>query len=257
MASKSRSPLYAATEFAGRAALKAPLGDDYEKLNTLFQSKEERLSRIMEVLKKHKETIRDCSALYGIDPRSVAIAIAWEFSENPGGYLTDIFLPMGAQKGYGFGQMHKTTLQNLRPNLTSADSNTTRRNIETAISAVAEQIGSQREKFKTASDGIDLSDWPAGLAWLYNTSAEYVAKAGATHKDETKKALILDNEMASWGQLNLPLFAWLTAKKTIAPSSVSYIRNIKPQKGAPLSDQTPASDVSDGPTDDSSAFGPP
>jgi hypothetical protein len=225
------SPLVAATAAANSPALAAATVD-YGEFSTreLFPGK--RLELILGLLRQKRARILKEAAAVSIHPAAIAAVIAWEFSQNVWGYANDILWPESLQQGWGFGSFHVETLMNFRNVWTYEEVHTIRSNPDLAIEAIAQYIGVQRDRYKNYS-GIDLSDWPEGLAWLYNTSARYIAASGVRQKkvaDAGKKPkLQVENDLAFWTKGNRQLLSWLEPLSQLPMSGIEYEGTVAPK----------------------------
>jgi hypothetical protein len=226
----------AATDFPKEAAIAAPV-NDYDPLNTPTFSADDRLKKILDLLRTKKSALLDSADTYKIHPASIAIAVAWEFVENVNGFLSDMIWPISGQRGYGFAQFHRDTLKKSQPQLSNIDIDDVRRNSDAAIAATAKHIGDQRDIYKKESGGLDLSNWPEGLAWLFNTNSQYVSNAGQKHLEEVKSgkpvSLIVENDMAYWGLQHKANFSWLVPKTPLPNSTVTYTKAVRATYDAP------------------------
>jgi hypothetical protein len=170
------------------------------------------------------------AARYGIDPRAIAAAITWEFSENQRGYLTDHFIPSLPffQDGYGWGQIHDSTLRGqMISGLNAIDSVILRNDLDRAIDLVASRIAQQADSYKSIS-GIDLRDNVPALVWMYNTSADYIRQSATDqltviHSGQVPTLNLTNvNAMTTWTQANLGRFNFVPPSAPIVVNGILY-----------------------------------
>lgn len=216
----------AAVDYPSRAAL-AYAKDDYSELNWRdVLVPQDRLNNILAILHQASDELIATADRNSIHPSAIAAAIAWEFTINRRGYLTDLLYPNLKQEGWGFGSFHESTMAKVYPKFSKSELDKVRGNLNLAIRAIGTHIGKQRDVYRELSGGLDLSDWPAGLAWLYNTSRKHVEKQAETREKQVSSkqpiTLYLMNDMAYWTNNNISKLSWLKPRSAIPPGKITY-----------------------------------
>jgi hypothetical protein len=100
------------------------------------------------VMQQHQALIDSAAEKYGIDPRSLAGAMEWEYKENPRGWISDSFqigplVKLLDDPGLGFGSMHNNVVRNFFPEWDFESSAKARMFIDTAVPLMAAQMDLQ------------------------------------------------------------------------------------------------------------------
>lgn len=211
-----------------------PLSGDYEAQNSVSLSKGQRNERVSALLQSREDTLRSAGEKYDIDPRSIAAAITWEFTENRRGYTSDQFLPASKQNGYGWGQIHDSTLRNeMNPSIREDQSISLRSNIDTGIDLVGARIRQQADTYQSLT-GINLRDNPVASTWLFNTSATSLVRSAQLQLPSISTGLVptlhIQNDMSAWTAKHLESFNWLTPKNRIVNDGIPYRYDVRHTK---------------------------
>jgi hypothetical protein len=199
---------------------------DVENARAWGQSPEWRANRMAFVMDSKKNQLLAMGQKYNIDPRAIAAAITWEFSQNFGGYTSDLFTPANLQNGYGWGQIHDTTLtQEMIQSLSKEQSIQLRGSLDSAIELIAARMDQQSRTYQNIS-GINLRDNIVALTWIYNASATSIidsaSRQGATIANGGAAQVQIINDMAYWVSHNTQLFGSSTPTTPVPHTGSPY-----------------------------------
>jgi hypothetical protein len=210
-----------------------------------------RLPMVLDQLRQQSDVLQHVGDLYGIRPDFIAAPIAWEFTQNPTGYLSDLmggtlqnpftgdplrnpFSGKIINDGYGWGESHYEALNEMFPSISVDTANALRNDLPSMIAVVGMRMADNRDLYfqKTA---IDLSDNAPALAWLYNSSTESIKQSAFSKVDQISRnqipALSIQNDMAYWVSKNIQQFNWVQPIRPLPTpvSPVPYVYTVSPK----------------------------
>lgn len=154
-----------------------------------------------------------------VDGRAVAAVVAWEYEENWKGRFSDYLQAhIGwGDAGIGWGSIHDSAAQGVRPLATESELRCMRLAGRTALQMIGEIMSNTAKLYLKASGGIWINGEPAVLAFFYNTGDGVAARSAAKRRlvvcDDTRVVdlPVSENPMAGWVMKNLDRFrAYLT-----------------------------------------------